>query len=92
MNFNFPRAKFVDENGLVSQILHMSTEQTEIEQVMLTPDLEHTAEEIMDKYHSCETALRILEEKHGVNLNKLQQQVERKNHSRGYYFNRLEVV
>ncbi len=30
MNFNFPRAKFVDENGLVSQILHMSTEQTEI--------------------------------------------------------------
>ncbi len=85
MNFTFPRAKFVDENGLIGQVLHMATEQEEIEETMLTPDIDHTAEEIMDKYHSCETGLRILQEKHGINLDELQRRVERKNHVRGYY-------
>jgi hypothetical protein len=39
----------------------------------------------MDKYHSCETGLRILQEKHGINLNDLRRRVERKNFERGYY-------
>ncbi len=85
MNFSFPRTKFVDENGLVAQVLHMGTEQEEIEKVMLTPDIQHTAEELMDKYHSCETGLRILEEKYGINLSELRRNVERKNVVRGYY-------
>jgi len=63
----------------------MSTEQEEIEQVVLTPDIGHTAEEVMDKLHSCETALRILQEKYGINLSKLRCEVERKNAVRGYY-------
>jgi hypothetical protein len=85
MIFNFPRTKFVDLNGLVNQVLHMGTEQAEIEEVMLTPDIAHTALEIMDKYHSCETALRILQEKYGINLAELRRDVERKNALRGYY-------
>jgi hypothetical protein len=85
MIFNFPRTRFVDENGIVCQVLHMASEQKEIEEVMLTPDLSHTAEEIMDKFHSCETALRILQEKYGVNLSRLRRDVEQKNALRGYY-------
>lgn len=85
MQFNFPRTIFVDQNGLVGQVLHMATEQEEIEQVMLTPDIQHTAEEVMDKYHSCETALRILQEKYGINLNDLRRRVVRKNYARNYY-------
>lgn len=85
MIFNFPRTKFVDENGIVSQVLHMGSEQQEVEAVMLTPDIAHTAEEIMDKYHSCETALRILQEKYGINLAELRRDVERKNTLRNYY-------
>lgn len=85
MIFNFPRTKFVDENDLPAQVLHMGSEQVEIEEVMLTPDIEHTAEELMDKYHSCETGLRILQEKHGINLSELRRNVERKNVVRGYY-------
>lgn len=85
MNFNFPRTRFVDDNGIVGQVLHMATEQEEIERAMLTPDIDHTAEEVMDKYHSCETALRILQEKYGINLNDLRRRVERKNQERKYY-------
>jgi hypothetical protein len=85
MIFNFPRARFVDENGLVSQILHMGSEQEEIECSMLTPDIEHTVEEIMDRYHSCETALRIAQEKYGIDLPEVRRRVERKNAARGYY-------
>ena len=85
MNFNFPRTRFVDENGITSQVLHMGSEQAEIEQSVFTPDIEHTAEEVMDKLHSCETALRILQEKYGINLNDLRRRVERKNQVRNYY-------
>lgn len=85
MNFSFPRTRFVDENDLIAQVLHMATEQAEIEESMLLPDIQHTAEELMDKYHSAETGLRILQEKHGINLCELRRTVERKNHARKYY-------
>lgn len=83
--FSFPRTKFVDENGLVMQVAHMATEQIEIEESMFLPDINHTAMELMDKYHSCETGLRILQEKYGINLENLQANVEIKNRIRGYY-------
>jgi hypothetical protein len=85
MIFNFDRTKFVDENGIVAQVLHMGSEQIEIENSMLTPDIEHTAEEVMDKLHSCETALRILYEKHGIDLSEISRRVRLKNAARGYY-------
>ena len=83
--FNFPRTKFVTLNGLVGQIAHMGSEQKEIEEIMLTPDLDHTVEELMDKLHSAESALRIAQEKHGADLDQVADQVERKNFDRGYY-------
>ena len=85
MIFSFPRTIFVNQNGLVAQVRHMATEQVEIEASMLTPDIHHTAEEIMDLYHSCESCLRILQEKYGINLIQLRRDVERKNTIRQYY-------
>lgn len=85
MIFNFPRTKFVDENGICRQVLHMRSEQREIEDELQTVDILVVAGEIMDKYHSCETALRILQEKYGVNVSELRRDVERKNFERGYY-------
>lgn len=85
MIFNFPRTRFVDENCICNQAEHIGSEQTEIVSSMFTPDIEHTAEEVMDCLHSCETALRILQEKHNINLSKVRCEVERKNFDRGYY-------
>ena len=85
MTFTFPRTIFVNKNGLVTQVRHMASEQAEIEASMLTPDIQHTAEEMMDLYHSCETGLRILQEKYGINLIQLRRDVERKNTIRQYY-------
>ena len=92
MIYNFPRTKFVDINGIVGQVLHMSTEQEEIERAILEPDIDHVAEEVMDKLHSCETALRILSEFHGIDPIELRRHVERKNFARGYYQERREGV
>lgn len=85
MILNFPRTKFVDENGIIAQVIHMESEQKEIEESMLKDDIQHTAEEVMDRLHSCETALRILQEKYGINLSELRRDVERKNLLRNYY-------
>lgn len=83
--YRFPRTKFVDINGIVGQILHIGDECQEALDSSQTPDIEHTMEEVMDCLHSCETALRIGQEKHGININDLAPQVEEKNRSRGYY-------
>lgn len=85
MNFQFPRAKFVDENGIAKQVTHMNSEQKEIEESVNTPDIFHTAVEVMDKFHSCETGLRILAEKYGIDLDDVRDHVEVKNRERGYY-------
>lgn len=85
MTFIFPRIKFVESNGIATQILHIGKEYQEAYDASFTPDIQHTAEEVMDCLHACETALRILNEKYGINLHKLRRDVERKNFDRGYY-------
>lgn len=85
MILNFPRTKFVESNGIATQSGHIYSEALEVEQSVLTPDIQHTAEEVMDCLHSCETALRILQEKYGINISVLRRDVERKNMERGYY-------
>jgi NTP pyrophosphatase (non-canonical NTP hydrolase) len=82
---NFPRIKFVDDNGIAGQIKHIISEAKEAEESSLTPDINHTAEEVMDCLHSCESALRILQEKYGINISEVRRGVERKNQERGYY-------
>lgn len=85
MIFSFPRVKFVDSNGIATQSSHILSEALEVEESVLKPYIKHTAEEVMDCLHSCETALRILQEKYGINVSELRRDVERKNFERGYY-------
>lgn len=85
MILNFPRTKFVTKNGICGQVYHIASEAEESVAALLQPDMYHIAEEIMDTLHSCESALRILEEKHGYNLEQLRAFVEQKNAERGYY-------
>jgi len=90
MLYHFPRARFVDENGIVFQTAHVLLEAQEarFEASNLdeeNPDVDALAMEIMDTYHSAETALRILQEKHGVDIRALMHRVAEKNDARGYY-------
>lgn len=83
--YRFPRTKFVDQNGIVQQSNHIQSEAMEVSLSVYTPDIFHTATEIFDCLHSCETALRILEEKYSVDLADVRDHVEAKNRARGYY-------
>lgn len=84
--FRFPRAKFVTENGIIGQTAHVETELVELKyELFNSPDITPVAEEAMDLHHSTETLLRILEEKHGVDLLVISRMVEDKNRARGYY-------
>ena len=85
MLYHFPRAKFVDENGIYGQVQHINAEATEAAAELGNPDIIHVAMEVMDVYHSAETALRILEEKYKVDIRKLMFAVHDKNEKRGYY-------
>lgn len=85
MLYHFPRTRFVDENGIYSQVAHINAEATEAAAELGNPDIWFVAEEIMDCYHSCETALRILQEKYGIEPQELMHRVYHKNETRGYY-------
>lgn len=85
MNFNFPATKYVETNGIATQAEHIFSEALEVKQAVLEPNIKHTAEEIMDTLHSCETGLRILVLKYGINLAEIRRDVEHKNMKRGYY-------
>lgn len=85
MLYHFPRASFVDANGIYGQVSHINTEAVEAAAELGNPDINFVAEEVMDCLHSCETALRILEEKYGVDVRALMFKVAAKNEARGYY-------
>lgn len=86
-SFSFPRAKFVDENNIGQQLIHIRREVKEADDELPPAgvDVMPFAIEVMDIYHSAETELRILEEKHGVNIRDLMLEVAAKNDARGYY-------
>lgn len=83
--FNFDRTKFVGLNAIINQIAHISTEVDESVEASMTADNLHLAEELMDVLHSTESALRIMKEFHGINLNEVRSAVKSKNRERGYY-------
>jgi len=83
--FRFPRTKFVDEKGIVGQTYHIESELEEVWDAETLPDMQRIAEEIVDLSHSVETLLRILAEKHGVDLEAVCAAVIEKNKARGYY-------
>lgn len=81
----FPRTKFVDENSVEAQLIHVESEQAEVWEAYKDGDMERTAEEALDLIHSAETLLGILAEKHGVDVAAVALYVEEKNQKRGYY-------
>jgi hypothetical protein len=92
MCYNFPRSRFVDENTIHGQVMSIVSEADESFRALYSPDLPPDlneimalAMEIMDVYHSAETALRILEEKHEMNIQQIQDAVYQKNKTREYY-------
>ena len=85
MIFHFPRIKFVTQNGIVAQLEHLKSEVVEAIESSATPDIWHTAEEVMDAYHSAESSLRVLAEKYAVDLDAVKRKVIQKNIDREYY-------
>lgn len=88
--YRFPRTRFVDENTFSQQFKHIRSEVDEVWQELerLYPDLAdpvRVAEELLDVIHSAETGLRILQERHGVDVGRLSVQIRIKNYNRGYY-------
>lgn len=64
--FLFPRARFVDANGIAGQMLHIGSELMEFEVELRAGNYQAAMTELLDLRHSIETAFRILQEKYGV--------------------------
>jgi len=87
MTYIFPRIKFASTNTLHQQLQHVMSESDEIFEEMLNIPLKHDrlAEELVDQMHSCETALRIMQEKYCIPVYRVIEKVIQKNRERGYY-------
>ena len=84
--YNFPRTRYVDTNGVYDQMKHMRSEMEEVSMAFYSePEIDRLAEEALDLIHSCETMLRILQERRGVNVWEVAIKLEAKNAERGYY-------
>jgi len=83
--FVFPRINFADTNTIDKQMDHICTEVVEAMQEVGKCDNEALAIELLDVIHSTETALRILKERHWIDLNSVKEKVIIKNELRGYY-------
>lgn len=83
VNFTFPRTIHVDQ-PLIDQLQHVKSELDETMQAYLNEPIERVAEELVDLYHSVETALRIIDERY-IPVKVTVALVEKKNRERGYY-------
>lgn len=84
--FRFPETIFATQNGLLEQISHANSEGDEIaDAIQQNESPERIAEEIIDKIHSLETALRILQRDFGIDTTVIAAGVTVKNKARGYY-------
>ena len=87
MIYLFPKTRFAQTNTLIDQLGHIFSEATEVRKTIDNSEpAQRTTEEIIDLWHSIETYIRILEEKHGTKavLDAIDQ-VVKKNDQRGYY-------
>lgn len=62
----FPRARFVDEKGIAGQMQHVGNELQEFDDELQAGRMCEALIELLDMRHSCETALRIMQEKYGA--------------------------
>ena len=83
--FSFPETKFVDELKIAGQFCHLASEVDEVFQDMMNERYLEMASELWDVIHSAETALRILEKDHQIDVKGLKQKIIDKNKQRGYY-------
>jgi hypothetical protein len=83
----FPKTVFVESCTINEQMEKIGTEFGEVIDALANPIINHegVAIELWDVIQSCETALRILEEQHGVDVSIVRQYVYEKNRARGYY-------
>lgn len=85
MWWRFPRVKFVDMDTLSKQLDHIRSEHREMWLAHENGKIGDLAMELFDLIHSCETALRILQEFYGIDIWATMQAVIEKNQKRGYY-------
>lgn len=85
MNYNFPRIKYADTNTAEEQLEHIKSECLEIIERIDNGDFQGLTEEIIDRMHSSESWLRIVSERHGVDVDAEIEKVIEKNRARGYY-------
>jgi len=82
----FPRTRFVDENDIVDQLRHVRSESNEAMDAFVDNESAvRIAEELIDTMGSSVSGLRILAEKHGVDVAAVHDYVIEKNRVRGYY-------
>jgi hypothetical protein len=83
----FPKTVFVEQWTVNEQMEKIGTEFGEVIDALANPtiDKEGVAIKLWDLIQSTETALRILEEQHGVDVTTVRQYVYDKNRARGYY-------
>lgn len=96
IEYNFPPTVWVDRNEFLEQVEHFLSEAQEVREVMeavgyaqehgdmMGAICQRLIEELVDAYHSLETAFRILD-KRGDLVPYTFALVEEKNRARGYY-------
>lgn len=86
MRYQFPRIEVKPTvTTLEAEIEKLSDELDEVVEAYADGDMRAVAEEVVDLYHACETALRILEEVACVDITQVCYRVIQKNTRRGYY-------
>lgn len=86
MRYQFPRIEVKPTvPNLAMEIEKLSDELDEVVEAYASGDMRATAEEVVDLYHACETALRIIEAVACVDITQVCYKVIQKNTRRGYY-------
>jgi NTP pyrophosphatase (non-canonical NTP hydrolase) len=81
----FPRLRFVDENSIHDQVVHVMSEANEVcDAVIMGESWFRMAEELVDVIASSVTGLRILSEEYGVDVDDVVDHVNAKNAARCY--------
>ncbi len=81
MKGHFPVIRFVRENSIYEQLMHVQSEAIEVKYALYQHRVD---EEMADLLHSCETYFRI-REREGLDVEATFAKVVEKNSRRGYY-------
>jgi hypothetical protein len=82
--YRFPKTIFT-YNAPFVQLEHIKSEMLEVVYAYDNEQMNRVAEEVLDLIHSCETFLRILEQRQAIDVPILHDLIVEKNRLRGYY-------